>query len=151
MPGLCVKFTRNLIYIFIIISLAGFINPSYSLAKSNGLLSSQIHVNINPLRDLGIDKGYICFRIKAYSNTEISKFSKPACTYRKNSKDFKLAWAKGPSSVIGYQVYFGDSAKKTETFLADVLQILATTSWQKNYTLHSHMKIAHISKEHNII
>lgn len=87
--------------------------------KKNG--SPPSCVNVNPLRDPGIDKGYICFRTKACSNTEISEFSKPACTYRKNSNNFKLDWAKGPSSVIGYQIYFGDSAKKMETFLVGIL------------------------------
>ncbi len=76
---------------------------------------------INPLRDLGKDKGYICFRIKAYSNTKISSFSKPACTYLKNSNNIKLTWDQVNNSIIGYQVFFGDSAKKTENFLMDVL------------------------------
>ncbi len=79
------------------------------------------HANINPLRDLGIDKGYVCFRVKAYSNTEISVFSPPACTYIKNSKNFKLSWAESSGSTIGYHVYFGNSAKRTNNFLTDVL------------------------------
>ncbi len=79
------------------------------------------HTNINPLRDLGIDKGYVCFRVKAYSNTEISAFSSPACTYIKNSKNFKLSWAESSGPTIGYHVYFGSSAKRTNNFLTDVL------------------------------
>ena len=76
---------------------------------------------INPMRDLGKSKGYICFRIKAYSNTDTSEFSQPVCTYRKNSKNFGLAWDRGSNSVIGYQVFFGTSAKKTNKFLADII------------------------------
>ena len=80
----------------------------------------ETYVDIDSLRDLGIDKGYVCFRIKAYSNNEVSGFSQPACTNIKNSENFRLAWASGKNSVIGYQIYFGDSAKQTENFLADI-------------------------------
>ena len=78
-------------------------------------------VTVSPTRDLGIDKGYICFRVKAYSNTQTSIFSKPACSFiQKDTNEFKLVWSKSSSSVNGYQVYFGNSANKTNTLLADV-------------------------------
>ena len=222
-PGSIKVFTQRLIYLFIIFGLAGFINPSYSLAKSNNISSSQVDnykkakkkcqakkkksarkkcmaqlknantkktaekksksskkktaekksksskkktakkksksskkktakkksksgkkktakkksksskkktaknsvnppnsIEVDPLRDLGMDKGYVCFRIKSYSNTDISNFSKPACTNIKNSDKFILAWAHGSGIILGYQVYFGKSAKKTNSYLTDV-------------------------------
>ena len=80
-------------------------------------------IKLHPLRDLGIEKGFVCFRVKAYSNIEVSNFSKAVCTYIKNSKAVKLAWAPESSNsdaIIGYRVYFGNSAKKTNTLVTDV-------------------------------
>ena len=51
---------------------------------------------------------------------EISTFSKPACTNIKNSENFILVWAHGSETTLGYQVYFGKSAKKTDNFLSDL-------------------------------
>ena len=88
-------------------------------AKKND--SPPTFVYIDPIRDLGINKGYVCFRIKAYSNIEVSDFSRAVCTYIKNSKRVKLAWTPRSNSVIGYQVYFGTSAKITKNFITDVM------------------------------
>ncbi len=90
-------------------------------AATSGNSQPPSTVSINPLRDLGISKGYVCFRIKAYSNIEVSDFSKPVCGYIKNSKSFKLAWTPSSKSVIGYHVYSGTSAKITENFITDVM------------------------------
>ena len=90
-----------------------------SATNKNGNPPSAL--NIDPLRDLGIDKGYVCFRVKAYTNTEVSIFSKAACKYIKNSKKFRLTWVPSSNSVIGYRVYFGTSAKITNNFIADVI------------------------------
>ncbi len=79
------------------------------------------YVSINPTRDLGIENGYICFRVKAYTNTQTSTFSKPVCGYIPTTiNEFKLTWSKSSSSVNGYHVYFGKSVNKTNTLLADV-------------------------------
>ena len=91
-----------------------------STANKNGNAPPST-VNIDPLRDLGLNKGYVYFRVKAYSNIEISDFSKAICTYIKNSKKFNLAWASSSNSVIGYHIYFGTSAKITNNFIADVM------------------------------
>ena len=149
-----VKLARTLVYIFIFFSLAGFINPTYSFAKTTAKSSQQTSavakkkakkkaakkkssskkktttankkdnppsfVNINSLRDLGIDKGYICFRVKVYSNIKTSGYSQPACTYISNSKNFKLGWTNSLGQVIDYPVFFGNPANKTGNFLKDV-------------------------------
>ena len=91
-----------------------------STANKNGNAPPST-VNIDPLLDLGLNKGYVCFRVKAYSNIEVSKFSKAVCAYIKNPKKFNLAWAPSSNSVIGYHVYFGTSAKKTNNFISDVM------------------------------
>jgi len=141
-----VKFSRYVAYIFIFISLesqaitlADFLNPLYSSEQSNEPSSYLISpkpnaatttankngapastLSINPILDLGIDKGYVCFRVKAYSIREISDFSKAVCTYIKNSNQIKLTWIPSSNSVIGYHVYFGTSAKTTN-FITDVM------------------------------
>lgn len=143
-----VKLARTLVYIFIFFSLLGFINPTYSFAKTTAKSSQQTSavakkkakkkaakkkttiankkgnppsfVNINPLRDLGIYKGYICFRVKAYSNIKTSGYSQPSCTNISNSKNFKLGWINSLAQVIGYPVFFENSANKTGNFLKDV-------------------------------
>ena len=92
-------------------------NPSIA----NTIDTPPSYVYIDPVRDLGINKGYVCFRIKAYSNIEVSDFSRAVCTYIKNSKKVKLAWTPGSDAVIGYQVYFGTSAKITDKFITDIM------------------------------
>ena len=94
-------------------------NKTASKANKNGNPPSS--ANIDPLRDLGIDKGYVCFRVKAYTNLEVSEFSQAICTYIKNSKKIKLAWNHSSKAIIGYQVYFGNSAKRTNNFISDVM------------------------------
>ena len=95
---------------------------STNRSASNKSDAPPTFVYIDPNRDLGINKGYVCFRIKAYSNREISDFSKALCTYIKNSNEIKLTWESSSSKyVIGYHLYFGNSAKKTNNFITDVM------------------------------
>ena len=94
---------------------------SSNRSASNKSDAPPTFVYIDPIRDLGINKGYVCFRIKAYSNIEVSDFSRAVCGYIKNSKKIKLAWTPRSNSVIGYHVYFGTSAKITKKFITDVM------------------------------
>lgn len=109
------------ILIFIIFFISGLSNLALSLNTSTSTNESHYYVEIKPIHELGFVKGYVCFRIKAYTNTESSEFSEPECKYIKNSKTFKLSWKHTQNSVIGFQIYFGSSATDTEYLLTEVM------------------------------
>ena len=95
-------------------------SPDSTSPPSNNLSNV---IEVNPLRDLGLDKGdQVCFRIKSYNNVEVSDFSKPICSKIKNSTQLMLSWNDADGNVIGYYVYFGSSKKKVNEYLADVIE-----------------------------
>ena len=98
-------------------------NKNKSKNKSLDTTNTLASIEISPWRDLGIEKGPVCFKIKAYSNTDISSFSEPVCTYISDSENMKLTWLKGSDSIIGYQIYFGKTRKKVKTLFIDYYDI----------------------------
>ncbi len=82
---------------------------------------STISININPLRDLGMSKGEnVCFRIKAYNTTSVSKFSNAICSRIRDLDYITLKWNKAIGDVIGYYIYYGANKNNSKTFLFDV-------------------------------
>lgn len=88
--------------------------PSSNLSNS---------IVINPLRDLGRNKGdRVCFRIKSYNNVTESDFSGAICNTIKNSKSITLSWNSVPGDVLGYYVYYGIEKNNVSNFLEDVIE-----------------------------
>ena len=81
----------------------------------------QNYIDIDPLRDLGFSDGDACFRIKAYTNTDISEFSELACKFIENSNMHTLSWNHDGDTVIGFLVYFFDTDTQTDVLLADMM------------------------------
>ncbi len=80
-------------------------------------------IEINPLRDLGLEKGKnICFRLKSYNNVAESDFSKVICSQIKNDRRLTLSWSDVPGNVSGYFVYYGVSKNNATKFLIDVIE-----------------------------
>ena len=81
-------------------------------------------ININPMRDLGLDQGKsACFKIKSYNNIGESEFSDAICGQVKNEQSLTLTWEDASGNVVGYYVYFGTNKDKAgDNFLADVIE-----------------------------
>ncbi len=94
--------------------------PKTTPPLTSGLPNS---IEINPLRDLGLEKGEnICFRLKSYNNVTESDFSKAICGKINNDNSLILSWEDVIGNVDGYYVYFGKNKNNVANFLADVIE-----------------------------
>lgn len=103
-------------------------NQSTTNKQTKGSLKNlnknTVSMKINPLRDLGLEKGkQACFRLKSYNNVTKSNFSNAACGRISNNHSLTLAWDKATGDITGYQIYFGTNGKISEmNFLADMIE-----------------------------
>lgn len=81
-------------------------------------------IEINPLLELGLEKGMdICISIKAYSNSSKSKLSEAVCTKINDSQPIELSWNHTSTSVIGYEIFYGNSKNNARNFLQNVMSL----------------------------
>ncbi len=81
-------------------------------------------IEISPLSELGLEVGEeVCLRIKAYTNTSKSDFSEAVCTKIIDDESIELSWNNISQSIIGYEIYYGNTESTASNFLQDIMTV----------------------------